>query len=56
MAITVKDAKRIRKALGQSCLMISGEESMTKSMVEAHLRDALDCINIIDNAYPEARK
>lgn len=56
MAISANDAARIRKALGQSCLMLSGEASMTKQTVEAHLRDALDCINIIDTAYPKARK
>lgn len=41
---------RLRAAMSESCLLLSGEKGMTKPTLERHLRELLDCINMIDNA------
>lgn len=48
------DYSRIRAALSRACLMLSGEEALTKLSVEAHLREMLDCINLVDEAAKAA--
>lgn len=44
------DLKRIREALSQSCLMLSGQETLTKASLERALIENLDCIKQIDAA------
>lgn len=44
------DLKRIREALSRSCMMLSGQEPMTKPSLEAALIESLACIKEIDAA------
>ena len=46
------DMKRIREALSKSCMMLSGQEPMTKRTLEAVLIENLECIKMIDSAAP----
>lgn len=44
------DLKRIREALSRSCLMLSGQEPMTKRTLQDALIENLECIKQIDAA------
>lgn len=44
------DLKRIREALSRSCMMLSGQEPMTKPTLERALIENLECIKHIDAA------
>lgn len=46
------DMKRLRDALSKSCMMLSGQEPMTKLSLEAVLIENLECIKMIDSAAP----
>lgn len=48
------DLKRIREALSRSCMMLSGQEPMTKKSLEAALIENLECIKQIDAAKATA--
>lgn len=44
------DLERIRAAISKSCMMLSGQEIMTKRTLEAALIENLECIKQIDAA------
>lgn len=49
------DLKRIRDALSRSCMMLSGQEPMTKKSLDAALIENLECIKLIDAAAFDAQ-